>query len=116
MELMLILRVLLRRWWLILLPVVIVGVFAVPKLLNRNPAAGGGFATSFRYTAAQRFNLPGRDGDYQDVWLASELTVNAMTDWVRTSTFVSEIQTIVGSDMDLANLGIAADNKRSIGV
>jgi capsular polysaccharide biosynthesis protein len=116
MELMLILRVLLRRWWLVLLPVIAAAVLVVPQLLNRGTATTTNFTASFKYSAAQEFNLPQRDGDYQDVWLASEFVVNAFTEWVRSSTFRDEITTIVGTDVDLAPLGIAADNARSIGV
>ena len=91
MELTLIIRILRRRWWLILIPVVIALIVAVPDFLNRGSAVSGGFTTQIRYSAAQQFNLPARDGDYQDVWLASELTVNAFTDWVRSGSFREEI-------------------------
>lgn len=116
MELILIMRTLLRHRWLVLTPVVVVAIVVLPQFLNRGPAATGGFTTTFKYTAAQRFNLPERDGDYQDVWLASELVVNAFTDWVRSSTFRDEIAAMVGENIDLAPLSIAADNDRSIGV
>lgn len=117
MELKLIIRMLLRRWWLMLIPVVIVAIFAVPDLIRNEQVGSGGFTTDFRYSAAQgQSNLPNRDGDYQDVWLASEFVVNAFTDWVRSSTFRDELQSIVGTEIDLAQLGIAADNNRSIGL
>jgi hypothetical protein len=62
--------------------------------------------------------IPNRDGDFQDVWLASELTVNALTDWVRTSSFIDEIEremTAAGQAFNRAALGVAADNRRSVG-
>jgi capsular polysaccharide biosynthesis protein len=114
MELLLILRVLLRRWWLIVLPVAVVAVFTVPRLLGE-PTYSGGFTATFRYTAAQEFNLPQRDGDYQDVWLASEFTVNAFTEWLRSSTFRAELNASMPQDFDTAQLGIITDNARSIG-
>ncbi len=117
MELMLIVRVLLRRWWLIVIPVAIAAVIAVPQLLRQETTvAAGGFATTFKYSAAQQLNLPQRDGDYQDVWLASEFVVNAFTDWIRSSTFRNELSALMGDEVDLSLLGIAADNDRSIGV
>jgi capsular polysaccharide biosynthesis protein len=117
MELKLVLRLLRRRWWLLLLPALVVAIFAVPDLIRNEQVGSGGFTTSFRYSAAQeQSNLPDRDGDYQDVWLASEFVVNAFTDWVRSSTFRDELQTIVGTDVDLSLLGVAADNNRSIGL
>jgi hypothetical protein len=119
MELLLVLRVLRRWWWLALIPVVITGALALPALLNRAPAASGGFTTTFRYSAAQQLEaIPNRDGDYQDVWLASELTVNALTDWVRTSSFAASVADTAagrGAEIDPALLGVAADNERSVG-
>ncbi len=115
MELSTFIAALLRRWWLVLVPVVVAGVFVVPELLRGLDNQSGGFTVTIRYSAAQTAsNLPQRDGDFQDVWLASELTVNALTDWVRSSSFRDEIQKRL-PDTNLAGLGIAADNRRSIG-
>ncbi|HEX2908379.1 MAG TPA: hypothetical protein VHO69_16015 [Phototrophicaceae bacterium] len=120
MELMLVLRVLLRRWWLVLIPAAIAAAVTIPDFLSDQPAAAGGYTVTFRYSAAQVLEaIPNRDGDYQDVWLASELTVNALTDWVRTSTFVNEIVSLTaehGVEINPAALGVAADNKRSVGL
>ncbi len=115
MELMLFFRVLLRRWWLVLIPVVVVAVVVVPQWLRDRSIDGGGFSVTLRYTAAQTAsNVIPRDGDYQDVWLASELAINALADWVRSSSFKDEIGKRV-SDLNPAALGVAADNKRSVG-
>ena len=117
MEVVLLIRILRRRWWLILIPVIVVTLLAIPSFLSSGSAVSGGFTTQIRYSAAQEFNLPERDGDYQDVWLASELTVNAFTDWIRSNSFRDEIQNeLDDSDVELGNLGIAADNARSVGV
>jgi capsular polysaccharide biosynthesis protein len=119
MELILIIRVLLRRWYLVLIPILIVALIVVPDLLNDSPVVSGGFTTTIRYTAAQELEaIPGRDGDFQDVWLASELTVNAFTEWVRTSKFAEEVALVTaenGLQINPAALPIAADNRRSIG-
>lgn len=119
MEIRLIVRILLRYWWLVAIPVAITAALALPALVGSGAAAPGGFSTMFRYTAAQQLDaIPDRDGDYQDVWLASELTVNAMTDWVQSSSFaiaVAEEAARRGLEIDPAALRIAADNERSIG-
>jgi capsular polysaccharide biosynthesis protein len=119
MELLLILRILLRRWWLIVIPVAVAAVFAVPDLLRDAPSNSGGYSTVIRYTASQVLEaIPGRDGDYQDVWLASELTVNAFTEWVRSSRFAEEVAQVSaenGLTIDPAVLSIQSDNERSIG-
>lgn len=115
MELQLVLRFVRRWWWLIPLPALIVLGFTLTTSLGSSalpPTA----TTQFKYTAAQvESNLPPRDGDYQDVWLASELTVNAFTEWVRSSTFRQELVTVMGEGTELSRLSIATDNARSIG-
>jgi protein tyrosine kinase modulator len=119
MELMLIVRVMLRRWWMVVIPVAIVAVFVIPDFLQNRGTASGGYTVTVRYSAAQVLDaIPQQHGDFQDVWLASELAVNAMTDWVRTSSFVEEIQNETAKqniDINPAALAIAADNKRSVG-
>ena len=120
MELILVLRILLRRGYLVLIPVLVAAVIVLPDLLNRQEAVSGGYTITLRYSAAQVLDaIPNRDGDFQDVWLASEFTVNAFTDWVRTSSFVAEIEqatTPQGAEMNPGLLGVAADNSHSIGV
>ena len=70
-ELTWMLRIVRRRLWLLLLPLFISAAFALPDLLGSENAATT-FTTQIRYSAAQQMNLPQRDGDYQDVWLASD--------------------------------------------
>lgn len=118
MELVNIARILLRRWWLVLIPVIITAVWAAPSILNRS-AVSGGFTTVINYSAAQQPEaMPPRDGDFQDIWLASELTVNALTAWVQTGSFRQEIALKTAEqnlEIDPAAIGISADNERSIG-
>lgn len=118
MELMLIMRTLLRWWFLVLIPPVVVAALTLPGWLRAQNQAGG-FGVTIRYSAAQVLEaIPNRDGDFQDVWLASELTVNALTDWVRTSSYIDEIErelTADGVAFNRAALGVAADNRRSVG-
>lgn len=115
MELMLVWRFFLRRWWLILVPTLIVGAISLPRLFSNG--ASGGFTTAFKYSASQETsNVSPRDGDYQDVWLASEFVVNAFTEWVRSGSFRSEIALKLDETVDLSTLGIVSDKARSIGV
>lgn len=117
MEFARLLRILLRRWWIMAIPIVLSAVPAIIGYFDGAVAAAAGFSAQIRYSAAQELNLPQRDGDYQDVWLASELTVNAFTDWVRSASFRAEMMAELGdSNMDFGSLGIAADNARSIGI
>jgi capsular polysaccharide biosynthesis protein len=100
---------------LIVLPVLVAGIIVAPQFLNRGAAVNGGFTVRFTYTASQAFNLPQRQGDYQDVWLASEYLVNAFTDWIQSSTFRAAMESELGTPIE-GGLGIATDNERSIGV
>lgn len=113
-----IMRILLRRWWLVLLPVIVAGVFVVPDLLAR-PSGSTGFNVTIRYTAAQVLEaIPQRDGDYQDVWLASELTVNAFTDWIGGSRFLAAVRDALaakGATFPIDGLGFGADAEKSVG-
>jgi capsular polysaccharide biosynthesis protein len=119
MEILLFLRVLLRRWYLVFIPVVIVGAVTARDLLGSTPAVSGGFVTVVRYTAAQDLGaIEGRDGDFQDVWLASELTVNAFTDWIESSEFAEEVNGFLaqrGLEVDTTGR-FNTDNERSVGV
>lgn len=118
MELLIVLGILRRYWWLVLIPVVITAALAVPAVLRPPPTAGG-FSTRITYSAAQELDaIPNRDGDFQDVWLASELTVNALTDWVASGSFkrlVAEEAAQQNVTIDPAALAISADNERSVG-
>lgn len=119
MELILVWRVLRRYWWLMLIPVLVTAALTLPAALSNRATLSGGFGTTIRYSAAQQLDaIPNRDGDYQDVWLASELTVNALTDWITSNSFkqaVAEEVAAGGASIDLTTLGIAADNERSVG-
>jgi hypothetical protein len=109
---MLVWRILRRWWWLILIPLAITVVLAIPSLRS---APSGGFSTRISYSALQDLNaIPRAEGDYQDIWLSSELTVNAFTEWVMGSRFRDEIATHAPS-VNVAAMGIRGDNERSVG-
>lgn len=115
LELATLFRILLRRWWLLLIPVIITAALALPDILNRR-ALSGGYSAGVQYTAFQSMEaIPRADGDYQDIWLSSELTVNAFADWIRSGSFRSEIAASLNDSVDIAPLTIAADNERSLG-
>lgn len=113
-----VIRMLLRRWSLVVLPVIVAGVIVAPEVLAR-PTGNSGYNVSIRYTAAQVLGaIPARDGDYQDVWLASELTVDAFTEWVRNSRFIEAVRAQLlqsGQSFSTDGLGFGADNDKAIG-
>jgi|FLYN01.1.fsa_nt_gi hypothetical protein len=119
MELILFFRVLLRRWWLVLIPALITTAFVLPDLLRSGLPAIGGYTAMFRYSAGQ----PPRDGvTYEDSsyfpWLAAELTVDALTAWVQSSSYAEEIARETaeqGIEIDPTQLRVAADNIQAVG-
>lgn len=114
MELLSFLRILRRWWWLLAIPVVITVALALPGLL-RGSGAAGGFAQTITYSAMQQLDaIPRTEGDYQDIWLSSELTVNAFTDWITGTSFRTEIAALV-PDIDTGAISIAAQNAHSVG-
>ncbi len=120
MELILILRVLLRRWWLLVIPVAVVLPFALPALIAPpTDSANPGYTVGVRYSAAQVLDaIPDREGDFQDVWRASELTVNALTDWIQSTRFSAEVRDLLverGTPIDAAP-AFRADNDNNVGI
>ncbi len=106
-----------RRWWLIVLPLALSAVISLPELLRAGDGASPGFSARIRYSAAQQLDAPAGESDYTDIWLASEYTVDAFTNWVRSASFRDEIGRLLGeAPVALDSLQIAADNARSIGV
>jgi capsular polysaccharide biosynthesis protein len=118
MELMALWKMFVRRWWLIVIPVVVAGALVVPDLLN--PPAGG-FTATVRLTAAQPPS--GAEPTYEDAsqmpWTASEYLINSLTAWVTTGSFAEE----VSAALDEAGMAVApaavrgslaADNARSV--
>lgn len=118
MELIALWKMFLRRWWLIMLPALVVLALTVPELLN--PPAGG-FTTTIHLTAAQPPS--GEETTYEDSsytpWTASEYLVNSLTAWVTTSSFADEISAALaeaGVDISAGAVrgALAADNARSV--
>jgi len=119
MELALFFRVLLRRWWLVLIPVIITTAVVLPSLLRDGLPASSGYTTMFRYSAAQppRSPISYEDQSYFP-WLSAELTVDALTAWVQSSSYTEEIARQVaaqGIEIDPTQLRVAGDNIQAVG-
>lgn len=118
MELRYLVGIVLRRWWLVAIPVIIAALFALPDILNRS-ALTGGYNAALTFTAFQAMDaIPRPNGDYNDLWQSSELLVNALSDWSKGLAFKDEIATVAalsGVEVDTAALAIASDDERSIG-
>jgi len=118
MELIALWKMLVRRWYLILIPALIALVFAIPDL--RTPPSGG-FTTTVRVSAAQSPDTG--SPTYEDFsyypWLASEYLIDNLTIWVQTRSFGEEVARLLaeqGIEVDPGAVAgsIAADNSRSV--
>jgi capsular polysaccharide biosynthesis protein len=111
--------VLRRWWWLVLAPVLVAAIFAVPALLNRGGTTPG-YSVTLLYSAFQDVNaLPRPDGNYEDVWVSSELLVNAFSDWLKGSSFRDEIAAALATQsvgFDSGLFAVVADNDRAVGM
>jgi capsular polysaccharide biosynthesis protein len=97
---------------------VVAAIITLPALLTAEQPTSGGYSTVIRYTASQVLSaIPRQTGDYQDIWLASELTVNAFTEWIRSTRFADEVNAVLARDgWNLDTIGhFTSANERSIG-
>jgi len=118
MELRALWQVIRRRWWLVALPSIAALAVAAYGYLKAPPA--GGYSAGTRLTAA---TPPSEGQGYEDSlyypWLTSEYVVNALTDWVRTSSFAQEVSAQLATQNIEVPAGaiqgsITADNERSV--
>jgi capsular polysaccharide biosynthesis protein len=122
MELKQLWAVIVRWWWLIILPTLIALALTLPSLRNMiSPPPG--YAVNIRFTASQP---PAADSahTFEDQsyipWLASEYAVVNLAAWMRTDTFADEIANVLkaqGTDLAPATVRGAianADAARSI--
>lgn len=117
MELRKIVKILIRWWWLILVPPLVVGVYGFAK----HQPAPVAYTTSLRFTAGQpqASAVSGYDPNYYR-WLTSEYIIGGLKDWVRTSAFADAVSaelTARGVSIPASSVAGAinfSDNARSI--
>ncbi|MEP7289133.1 MAG: hypothetical protein ABI947_25550 [Chloroflexota bacterium] len=122
MELKQLWAVVLRRWWLIVLPALVALVLTLPAL-RQIVSPPSGYAVTIRFTASQVPSATATQS-FQDQsyipWLASEYAVNALAMWMRTDSFAREIVDNLkaqGKSYDVETVRSAisnTDNARSI--
>lgn len=92
------LKILLRWWWLALIPIIIVGGYTV--LTYQQP--GTQYQTVMRFAAgSEPATTLSPDYDRYYAWLSSEYIANALADIAMTGTFAENVATRLG------NLGLA---------
>jgi capsular polysaccharide biosynthesis protein len=113
--------VIMRRWWLVIIPAAVALILAIPAFpaMIRPPIS---YTVTIRFTASQ---IPPANATqtFQDQsyipWLASEYAVNNLATWMRTESFAREVATSLeaqGKSIDVNALrgAIVSDSARSI--
>lgn len=118
MELRLILKILLRRWWLVLLPPLIVAAYTLVTYLSPAPT----FAATLRFSVGYTPQSEGATlyDKFYPAWLTSEYIAGGLSDWAKTGNFAQHVADTASADgltltADEAAGSIAAsDHQRSI--
>lgn len=121
MELKQLWAVIVRRWWLILLPALVTLVLALPSL-RQLVSSSSGYSVAIRFTAGQ---VPNADAakTFEDqsyiTWLGSEYAVNNLASWMKTQSFAREIADKLNTQDKTYDVGalqgaIQSDSARSI--
>ncbi|MBI5563848.1 MAG: hypothetical protein HY870_03060 [Chloroflexi bacterium] len=114
MELRLILKILLRRWWLVIAPPILVGLITV--LTYQAPATA--YATTLRFAVGYppEANLASLYDRKYPAWLASEYIAGGLSDWAKTGDFAQAVADDAGASITAAEVAgsITSDHLRSI--
>ena len=110
-----------RRWWLMLLPALVVLLFsipAIPQLLNPDES----YNVTMRFTAAVPAEVAD-ESNYEDSayvpWLASEYVVVNFPQWITSDSFATEVsEALATQNIDISpedlRPAFGADSARSI--
>jgi len=108
-----------RRWWLMLLPALVVFLLTLPSIPTiLNPETS--YNVALRFTAAAPSDIAD-DETYEDrayvPWLASEYVVVNMPQWITSDSFAREVETVLNDDTLTAEAirpAFNADSARSV--
>jgi capsular polysaccharide biosynthesis protein len=118
MELKLILKIIFRRWWLVLLPPIMVAAYSI--ITYHSPAPS--YSTTLRFSVGY---TPQTDAStlydkFYPAWLTSEYIAGGLGDWAKTGNFDQHVaDTASTSDRpitadEVAGSIVASDHQRSI--
>ncbi len=105
-------KILLRRWWLVVVPVLVVAIYAA---LTYTPPAPV-YRVVMRYAAGTEPAGLSRDYDRYYPWLTSEYVANGLADVAVTGAFAQAVAARLGEPDLAASIqgGIVSDNAQSI--
>jgi len=117
MELRQIVRILLRRWWLIVVPAIVLGVVAVITYQPAPPAYAATMRFAVGYTPDP--NSQSLYDRFYPAWLASEYIAGGLSDWARTGDFANSVSSdLAGRGVEVPAAAVAgsivSDHQRSI--
>jgi len=115
MELRLYVKVLLRRWWLVAAPVLVVAIYVLATYVPPAPT----YQVVMRFAAGTRPAGLSVDYDRYYSWLASEYVANGLADAARTGAFAQAVAArLAASGLDVSpgdiQAHIVSDNAQSV--
>jgi capsular polysaccharide biosynthesis protein len=105
-------KILIRRWWLVAVPVLVVAIYAAATYTPPGPV----YQVVMRFSAGTKPAGLSEDYDRYYPWLASEYIANGLADVARTGVFAEAVAERVG-DPGLAGAiqgGIVTDSAQSV--
>jgi capsular polysaccharide biosynthesis protein len=114
MEFLTLLRILLRRWWLVVAPPILVAIITL--FTYRAPPTA--YATTLRFAVGyppEQATASLYDRKYP-AWLASEYIAGGLSDWAKTGDFAQAVADDTGGKVNAAEVAgsITSDHLRSI--
>src|SRR3990172_9361148 len=117
MELRHLVRILLRRWWLVVLAALVLGAVAIVTYDPPQPT----FAATMRFAVGYTPDPSSQSlyDRFYPAWLASEYIAGGLSDWARTGNFAEAVsEDLAARDVDVppaaAAASIVSDHTRSI--
>jgi capsular polysaccharide biosynthesis protein len=114
MELRLVLKIILRRWWLVIAPPVLVGAITVWTYQAPAPS----YAATLRFAVGYppEANLTSLYDRKYPAWLASEYISGGLSDWAKTGDFSQAVADDAGAGIAAAEVAgsITSEHLRSI--
>ena len=114
MEIHLILKILLRRWWLVIVPPILVGIITL--ITYQAPAPSYAATLRFAVGYPPEANLTSLYDRKYPAWLASEYISGGLSDWAKTGDFAQAVADDAGAGITAAEVAgsITSEHLRSI--
>ncbi len=120
MELKLILKILFRRWWLVIIPPIIIAAYSIATYKAPAPT----YTTTLRFSVGYtpQTNTSSLYDQFYPAWLTSEYIAGGLGDWAKTGNFAQHVADVVTTNGltvtadEVAGSIAASDHQRSIAI